>query len=136
MRANSATYSTSSFVELMRSDESLQMIEHLYGQQDHGRHKNQNCKTGDDQSSPSLTPVSPPWPARTFGKEIFAMTRVLKNVRRIKWTPPGRGSRDSLLSLTLLFGLCEPGRFLNFALQFFHLAAQFLLLPGELFFLR
>jgi hypothetical protein len=120
----------------MRSDESLQMIEHLYCQQDHGSNKNQNGKARNDQSSPSLTPVSPPWPARTFGKEIFAMTRVLEDVRRIKRTSSRRRSRDPFLALTLLFGLCEPGSFFDFALQFFHLPAQLLLLLGELVFLR
>jgi hypothetical protein len=84
------------------------MIEHLYCQQDHGSNKNQNGKARNDQSSPSLTPVSPPWPARTFGKEIFAMTRVLEDVRRIKRTSSRRRSRDPFLALTLLFGAAPP----------------------------
>jgi hypothetical protein len=99
------------------------MVEHLYCQQDHCSNKNQNRKTRNDQSSPSLTPVSPPWPARTFGKEVFAMTRVLENVRRIKWAPSRCCSRDPFLALPLLLGLCKPGGLFDFALQLFHLPA-------------
>ena len=85
---------------------------------------------------PSLTPLCAPWPARTLRKQILAMPRILKNIRGIEWAPARGCALDSLLALAFLLGLSQLWRFLDLALQFFHLATQLFFLFRELVLFR
>jgi hypothetical protein len=112
------------------------VIEHLDRKEDHDRDKSQDRQTGNQQAQSSLAPLRAPWSARSFRKQILTMAGILQDIRGIEWAPSRRCALDPLLTLALLFGLCQLRGFLNLALQFFHLATQFFLLFRELVLFR
>jgi hypothetical protein len=112
------------------------MIEHLDRKKDYYRGQSQNRQTGNQQPQPRLSTLSASWPARAHRKQIFAMPRVLQNIRRIERASPCGRARDPFLALTFLLGLSQLWSFLDLALQFFHLPAQFFLSLHKLLLFR
>lgn len=112
------------------------MVEHLDRQKDYYRNESQNRQTGNQQPQsrlPALSASRPPW---AFGEQIFAVPRILQNVRRIERASPGGCASDPFLALTFLLGLSQFWSFFDLALQFLHLPPQFFLLLRKLVLFR
>src|ERR1700730_7135830 len=111
MRASSATYSTVKVFESMEEVpvslsvsafsisvvSYLEVVEHLNGKEDNDRDKSQNRQTGNQEAQPSLTSLCASWPARSFCKQVFAMPRILQNIRGIERASSGGCALDPLL---------------------------------------
>jgi hypothetical protein len=103
------------------------MVEHLDRKKDYYRDESQNRQTGNQQAQSRLSALSASRLARAFRKQIFAVPRILQDIRRIERAPPRGCARDPFLALTFLLGLSQLWSLFNLALQFFHLPAQFFL---------
>ena len=62
---------------------SSEMVEHLDREKDYYRDESQNRQTGNQQTQSRLSTLSAPGPARAFRKQIFAVPRILQDIRRI-----------------------------------------------------
>lgn len=114
----------------------LEVVEHLNGKEDNDRDKSQNRQTGNQEAQPSLTSLCASWPARSFCKQVFAMPRILQDIRGIERASSGGCALDPLLALALLLRLSQLRGFLDLTLQFFHLATQLFFLFRELILFR